>query len=181
MTKSEASQKVRKYFSNNSISYKFLNEEDKPVLLDSLDTVYLCAEIPEVIGRYIETSIRFREESLYCQTYYCQPVVHNEEDTMKAAKMVNYLNMNYSSHWLCEHTFVLDEDTGDIFNACMIRYELLEKYFYESMDYILNYLVQQLVDVCVPIIFYIIGKYSYFEATKVEIDHKLMGKPVDRP
>ena len=64
------------------------------MILDSSDTLYMCVCIPDVIGGHIETSIRFRDEHLYCQSYYRQPVVHNEEEAIRAARIVNYLNMH---------------------------------------------------------------------------------------
>lgn len=69
MNKSQAKKKVFDYFKKNAIEYKFVNEELKLIDVDSLDTIYLCASIPEVIGGHIETCIRFREEHLYCQSY----------------------------------------------------------------------------------------------------------------
>lgn len=52
---------------------------------------------------------------------------------------------------LYNHVYILDEDNGDIFNGCHIRYELLEMYFQESMNHILNFSVQQIADVCIPL------------------------------
>ena len=180
MNKLKAKKKIIDYFKTNSIEYRFLYEDSKPMMLDSSDTVYLCVCIPDVIGGHIETSIRFRDEHLYCQSYYCQPVVHNEEEAIRAARIVNYLNMNleYDCNSLYNHSFVFDEDEGDIFNGCLIRYELLEEYFHESMNHILNFSVQQIADVCIAVILYIHGELDYFIATKVAIDHELMGKPI---
>ena len=123
--------KIFDYFKKNSIEYKFINEELKLIDVDSLDTIYLCASVPDVIGGHIETCIRFREEHLYCQSYYCQPVVHNEEEAIRAARVINYLNkhLKYDCDTLYNHVYVLDEEEGDIFNGCLIRYELLEMYF----------------------------------------------------
>jgi len=178
MTKQDAKKKIFEYFYNNSIQYKFLNEESRPILFNFSDTVYLCVEISNVIGKHIETCIRFRDNHLYCQSYYCQPVVSGEEQAIRAARIVNYLNMNlnYDCNSLYEHTFILDENHGDIFNGSLIRYELLEEYFYETMDHILNVGVQQLVDVCPFLIGYILGAFPYDYVTKVGIDHKIMGK-----
>ena len=179
MPKNKVKKKIFEYFKNNSIQFRFLNEESRPILFDSSDTVYLCAEVPDVIGEHIETCLRFKENHLYCQSYYCQPVVSNEEQAIRAARMVNYLNMNlnYDCNSLYEHSFILDENHGDIFNGSLIRYELLEEYFYETMDHILNLGVQQLVDVSPFLIGYILGVFPYDYATKVGIDHKIIGKP----
>ena len=116
MNKSQAKKKVFDYFKKNAIEYKFVNEELKLIDVDSLDTIYLCASIPEVIGGHIETCIRFREEHLYCQSYYCQPVVHNEEEAIRAARLINYLNrhLKYECDILYSHVYILDEDNGDI-------------------------------------------------------------------
>lgn len=180
MTKLQAKKKIIDYFKKNFIAYKYIDEEKKPRILDASDTVYLCACYPNVIGGHIETTIRFYDENLYCQSYYCQPVVHNEEEAIRAARIVNYLNMHleYDCNTLYDHSFVFDEDNGDVFNGCLIRYELLDEYFYESMDHILNFSVQQIADVCIAVLFYIHGDLNYFQATKVAIDHKLMGKPI---
>lgn len=180
MNKLEAKKRIIDYFKTNSIKYRFLHEEKKPMILDSSDTVYLCVYIPHVVGGYIETTIRFRDEHLYCQSYYCQPVVHNEEEAIRAARIVNYLNMHlaYDCNSLYDHSFVFDEDEGDIFNGCLIRYELLEEHFHESMNHILNFSVQQIADVCKAVVFYIHGDIDYFAATKVAIDYELMGKSI---
>lgn len=182
MNKLQAKKRIIDYFKTNLIKYRFLYEDSKPMMLDSSDTVYMCACIPDVIGGYIETSIRFRDEHLYCQSYYCQPVVHNEEEAIRAARIVNYLNrhLSYDCNSLYDHSFVFDEDEGDIFNGCLIRYELLEEYFHESMNHILNFSVQQIADVCKAVISYVHGELDYYVATKVAIDHELMGKPILR-
>ena len=57
MNKLQAKKKIIDYFKNNSIEYRFLCEDDKPMILDSSDTVYMCVCIPDVIGGHIETSI----------------------------------------------------------------------------------------------------------------------------
>lgn len=180
MNKLHAKKKVIDYFTNNSIEYRMINEEEKPMNLVDLDTLYLCACFPKVIGGHIETSIRFKKEHLYCQSYYCQPVVHNEEQSIRAARIVNYLNNNleYDCDTLYDHSFVFDEENGDIFNGCLIRYELLDEYFYESMDHMLNFGVQQIADVCTAVLLYIYGELDYITATKILIDHDLMGKPI---
>ena len=75
---------------------------------EASDTIYLSTHIPELIGEYVETSIRFKDDHLYCYSYYCQQVV-------------------------------------DVGNA---------------------------------VIMYIYGGINYYLATKVAIDHELMGKPI---
>lgn len=49
-------------------------------------------------------------------------------------------------------------------------------YFQESMNHILNFSVQQIADVCVPLIFYICGEWVYDFAIKVATDHEVMSK-----
>ena len=179
MDKLEAKKRIINYLKKDSIEYQFLNEDSKP-MLDSSDTVYLCVRMPEVIGRHIETTIRFKDEYLYCQSYYCQPITHSEEEAIRAARIVNYLNMHlsYDCDSLYDHVFIFDEDEGDIFNGCLIRYELLEEFFPETMNHILNYSVQQLADVCKAIVCYVSGKIDYRVATKIVIDHELIGRPI---
>lgn len=179
-SKTQVKTRIIEYLKNKQIKYEFLNEEKRPQRIEASDTIYLCTRIPDVIGGHIETSIRFKEEHLYCQSYFCQPIVHNEEEAIRGARIVNYLNMNleYDCDTLFDHSYILDEENGDIFNGCLIRYELLDKYFYEAMNHILNYSVQQISDVCKAIVFYIHGDLDYFQATKILIDHELMGKEI---
>lgn len=179
MNKIQAKKKVIDYFKTNAIPYRFLYEDSKPVMLDTSDTVYLSVCMPDVIGERIETTIRFRNEHLYCQSYYCQPVVCSEdqEQAMRAARIVNYLNTHlaYDCNSLYDHMYFFDEEEGDISNGCLIRYELLEERFCESMNHILNYSVQQIADVCIPVFFYIHGDLDY-PVAKFAIDYELMGK-----
>lgn len=178
-SKEKAKAKIIEYFKNNIIEYRFLNEEERPLKIDSSDTLYLCTRLPDiVIGGKIETTIRFKKEHLYCQSYYCQPIVYTEEEAIRGARIVNYLNMHleYDCDTLFDHSFILDEENGDIFNGCLIRYELLDEFFSEAMNHILNYSVKQISDVCKAIVFYIHGDLDYFQATKILIDHELMEK-----
>ncbi|MBO5161009.1 MAG: hypothetical protein SO043_10520 [Lachnospiraceae bacterium] len=179
MNKQQAKKRILDYLKQNRISYKLLNEEDKPISIADADNIYLSTEIPDVIGGLIETSIYFRNEYLYCQSYYCQPLVENEEQAIRAARIVNYLNVHlyYDCNDLYEHAFVFDEDHGDVFNGCHIRYELLEEYFEESMNHILNFGVQQISEVCPAVVSYIQqGDYPF--VTKVLIEHKLKGRDI---
>lgn len=50
--------------------------------------------------------------------------------------------------------------------------------FFESINHMLNFSVQQIADVGNAVIMYIYGGINYYLATKVAIDHELMGKPI---
>lgn len=181
MTKHEAKRKILEYFKQHSIPYRFLHEVNKPILYESSDTIYLSVRVPNVIGKYVETSIRFRKEHLYCQTYYCCPVASGEEQSIRAARIVNYLNMNLEFNCHYDLTFIFDEENGDVFNGSMLRYSLIEENFQASMDHILNLSVQLLVDVCPYVLGFIIGEFTYYQATKLGIDQKLIGKTISEP
>ncbi|MGN0734200.1 MAG: hypothetical protein ACI4LP_00120 [Anaerovoracaceae bacterium] len=177
MTKAEAKKGFTNYLNAEHINYTVLNETGQIASLDELDTIYLSCNIEDVIGGRIETSVRFMEEYCYCQSYYCQPVAKTEEKAIKAARMCNYMNLHL--HWDCnslfEHNYFLNEEDGDIFNGFLIRYELLDEYFQEALDHILNFSVQQIADVCIPIIFHLEGKYSY-EDFKEYLRFQISGK-----
>lgn len=165
MTKHETKSQFIDYLKAEHIPYNLLNEGRRVIPLEDIDTVYLSCNIPAVIGGRIETSVRFMEEYCYCQSYYCQPIAKTEEKSIKAARICNYMNLHL--HWDCntlfEHNYFFNEEDGDLFNGCLIRYELLDAYFQEAMDHILNFSVQQIADVCIPVIFYLAGKYTYKE------------------
>lgn len=181
MDKREAKKQIIQYFVNNGISYRFLNEEQCAQEISNIDTIYISVPVPEVISGQVETVLRFRDEQLYAQSYYCQPIVkRNDEEINRACRMINYINTNvsYECDTIYEHTLALNEEDGDIYNGTLIRYEMLQKFFYETMSYILDFQVQFLKDICTPIIGYIIKKLDFFHAAHVYIDHKLMGKPI---
>ena len=163
MTKTEAKTRFVDYLTAEHIPYKVLNETGKVAPIEDIDTIYLSCNIEDVIGGRIETSVRFMEEHCYCQSYYCQPIAETEEKAVKAARMVNYMNLHllWDCNTLFEHNYFLNEEDGDLFNGCLIRYELMDSYFQDSMDHILNFSVQQIADVCIPVIFHLTGKYSY--------------------
>lgn len=165
MTKQEAKAKIKKYLDDEHIEYRVLNETEGIVPLERIDTIYLSCTIEDVIGHRIETSIRFREDALYCQSHYSQPVADKEEKKLKAAIMCNWMNhnLNWDCNTLFQHAYILDEDEGDVYNGFPIRYDILDDMFGEAMNHILNYSVQQIADVCIPLIFCLSGKYSYQE------------------
>ena len=86
-----------------------------------------------------------------------------EEKVIKAARMVNYMNLHlaWDCNTLFDHNYFCNEEDGDIFNGCFIRYEILDAYFQETMDHILNFSVQQIADVCIPVIFHLAGEHTY--------------------
>lgn len=163
MTKNEAKERFIEYLTTEHISYKLLNETGRVASLEDVDTIYLSCNNQYVIGGRIETSVRFMEEHCYCQSYFCQPVAFTEEKAIKAARMVNYMNLHlaWDCNTLFDHNYYCSEEDGDVLNGCLIRYELFDEYFYETMNHILNYTVQQIVDVCIPVIFHLEGKYTY--------------------
>ena len=123
MTKEEAKRRIIDYLEANSIYYILLNEEDKPIDVNEIDTIYFSARVPEVIGRHIETCLRFRDEHVYCQSYYCQPIVQNKgenqrekEEIFRALRIINYINQSlcYECNTMYDNTLILDEKTGDI-------------------------------------------------------------------
>jgi hypothetical protein len=146
------------------------------MVIDDADSVYLSVNDAEVIGGRIETTIRFGDTWLTCQSYYCQQVVHDEEQAIRAARIINYCNhsLNWDCNELYEHVYVLDEEHGEIYNFCRCRLELVEKYFSNTMDHILNFSVQQLQDICVPVLFYIYDKITFEEATE-KINREVRG------
>lgn len=177
MTKQEAKVKIKKYLDSEHIEYRMLNDTDGIVSLERIDTIYLSCSIEDVIGRRIETTLRFEEDRLYCQSYYSRPVADTEEKAIKAARMCNYMNLHlpWDCNCLFEHNYFINEEDGDIFNGCLIRYELMEAYFQETMDHILNFSVQQIADVCIPVIFHLTGKYTY-EDFKDYLKTRIIGK-----
>ncbi|HCQ6314240.1 TPA: hypothetical protein OL501_002093 [Clostridioides difficile] len=77
------------------------------------------------------------------------------------------LHLPWNCNTLFEHSYILDEDNGDVFNGFLLRYELVDKFFDEAMNHILNYGVQQIADVCIPLITYTAGKISFEEFKKL--------------
>ena len=177
MTKTEAMKAFTDYLEAEHIEYKLLNERGKIALLEDIDTIYLSCNIKDVIGGRIETSVRFMEDHCYCQSYYCQPVAMTEEKAVKASRMCNYMNLSlpWDCNCLFEHNYFFNEEDGDLFNGFLIRYELMDVYFQDAMDHILNFSVQQIADVCIPLIFHLEGKYSY-EDFKDYLKTHIIGK-----
>lgn len=134
MTKHETKSQFIDYLKAEHIPYNLLNEGRRVIPLEDIDTVYLSCNIPAVIVGRIETSVRFMEEYCYCQSYYCKPIAKTEEKSIKAARICNYMNLHL--HWDCntlfEHNYFFNEEDGDLFNGCLIRYELLDAYVQEE-------------------------------------------------
>lgn len=156
MNKQNAKKIILDYFKKNRIPYRFLNEDENSKKISSIDTVFLSAPAPDSISGRIETTLRFREAHVYCQSYYCQPVVkQDEEQISRACRIINYINSNLFYDSVYESSLALNEEDGDIYNGTLIRYELLEAHFSETVSFILDFQVQKLSDVCFPIISYI--------------------------
>lgn len=178
MTKSEAKRRFAEYLTAGNINYRLFNEEaGKVVPSEEIDTIYLSCNIEDVIGGRIETSVRFMEDHCHCQSYYCQPIAMTEEKAVKAARMCSYMNLHllWDCNCLFEHNYYFNEEDGDLFNGCLIRYELMDVYFQDAIDHILNFSVQQIAVVCIPVIFHLEGKFSY-EDFKEYLRSHIIGK-----
>lgn len=178
MNKKEAKKRIIEYLTTHNIPWKFLSEEQGAQNINSIDSIYFSASVPEVISGQIETVLRFRDEHVYCQSYYCQPIVEqNEEQIFRASRIINYINthLSYEFDTMYEHTLALREEDGDVYNGTLIRYELLQQYFYDTMSYILDFQVQFLKDICFPVIGYTVKRLSFHQAAHVYIDKHLIG------
>lgn len=174
--KDKEKRKIEDYLHSSQIQYSLINENRTIVAINDIDSIYLSARIPDVISGCIETTLRFRDESLTVQSYYAEPIVKTEDQAMRAARIITWLNhnLNWNCNTLFEHVYGLVEEDGDIYNYCIIRYELLDANFNKSINHILNYSVQQLSDVCYPLVAYIDDKISYEEAKlmiKTNVQH----------
>ena len=87
MTKQEAKTKIKKYLDSEHIEYRIINDTDRIVPLERVDTIYFSCAIEDVIGRRIETSLGFGEDYCYCQSYYCQPIAKTEEKSMIISRL----------------------------------------------------------------------------------------------
>jgi len=167
MNKRKALSLVKDYFKKANIGYRPLNEDGCLKDMEDIDTLYFATEDDNVISKIVETSIRFKDEHMYCQTYYCQPIEaedgHGDE---RAARIVNYINGNvsYQMDNLYDRTIVYDEDYKDVYSGSLIRYEMLEKYFTDTMWYILNFCPHMMGDLCYSIVGYICGTLDFDKA-----------------
>lgn len=177
MTKSEAKRRFVEYLTAGHINYSLFNEAGKVVPSEEIDTIYLSCNIEDVIGGRIETSVRFMDDHCYCQSYYCQPIAMTEGKAVKAARICNYMNFNllWDCNGLFDHNYYFNEEDGYLFNGCLIRYELMDVYFQDAMNHIMNFSVQQIADVCIPVVFYLEDKLSY-EGFKEYLRSHIIGK-----
>ncbi len=177
MNKNEARKSFLEYLKKEHIKYKLINEKEAVIAVDEIDVVYLSCRMEDVIGRHIETTIRFYENNCYCQSYYCQPLADTVEKKCAASCACNYLNLYtpWNSNAIIVHYFFCDDETGDIFNGCQIPYQWFDTAFDEVVYHILNYGVNQISAVCIPIVFYLEGKYTYEEFKEWLQDNLLAG------
>ena len=88
------------------------------------------------------------------------------------------LHLCWDSNSLYNHVYMCNEE-GDILNGAVIRYELLEEYFGESMNHVLNYSNQQLGDICYPLVCYLMDKMD-FQEYKGYLEKNVIGKPTNK-
>ena len=177
MTKTEAMERITAYLRQRRIPFRSLMDEERILSFHDLSSqsIYLCTIREDVIGSAIETMIRFEEDYCYFQFFFAQPIIHTEKEESRAARICNYMNVHlqWNCNSLFNHTY-LYQDEGELYNECLIRYDLLELYFQEAMDHLLHYGVQQMADVCVPVVSYLTGRFSY-EDCKHYLETNVMG------
>lgn len=174
LVKADAIKMIKGYLEKSGIHYEAINELKKPVLLSNVDCIVIPCPADKVIGSWIEVQLRFREEHIYMMAYYSQ-IFATEEKYGEIIRLLNHMNVHLGYETMLQHMLALDENTGDIYNGVQIRYETLEQYFYEVMDYILNFQKQLLEDICIPLVMLQSDEWNLSKAKKY-IDFNLMGK-----
>lgn len=176
LKKIDSSQKVKNYLRNNNIKYVPINESNRLLKIDDVDCIVIPCYVERVIGRSIEVQLRFREGHIYLMAYYSQ-IFATSDKYAELMRLLNYINGHLCYESIMMHNMVLNEETGDIYNGVQIRYETLEEFFYDVMNYVLNFQKQLLEDICIPIVMIQDGKWD-FNKTRAYIDSELLSKGV---
>lgn len=109
--------------------------------------------------------------------YYSQ-IFATTDKYAELTRILNYINGHLCYESILIHTMVLDEETGDIYNGVQIRYETLEEFFYDVMDYVLSFQKQLLEDICIPIVMTQTGKWDFNKA-RAYIDSELVYSSIE--
>lgn len=176
LEKCNAIQRVKDYLKNHNIEFVPVNESNRPLLIADVDSIVIPCFVERVIGKSIEVQLRFREEHLYLMAYYSQ-IFASSDRHIELIRLLNYINKHLCYESILMHTMVLDEETGDIYNGVHIRYETLEGFFYDVMDYVLNFQKQLLEDMCIPAVMIQSGEWDFNKARKY-IESELMHKHI---
>lgn len=171
MNKTTAKQAIINYLKIHGVHYHLLNEKEGLVSTDKIDTVLFSIPLDEVFGRSLETTIRFRDERMYCMTYPAQPTVESEdeEQEMRCTRILNYINgeLHFESDLLYDHKMVLLSDTGDVYNGFHVRYEVFEENFDNTMACIMDIPPQLFAHVYPAIFFYVKGEIEFDKAVEI--------------
>lgn len=177
LEKYNAMQRVKNYLRNHNFKYVSFNESNRPLLIADVDCIVIPCSAERVIGKSIEVQLRFREGHLYLMAYYSQ-IFATSDKYAELIRLLNYINGHLCYESILMHTMVLNEETGDIYNGVQIRYETLEEFFYDVMDYVLNFQKQLLEDICIPVIMLQTGEWDFHKARKY-IESELMHGPIE--
>ena len=172
----EAKTKIASALEREGLTYFWLDDVWRNDTVDMMIVALLPS--PETIGGTIEASIKFRDEHLYVMAYYKEPFV-SAGTYPKILSLLNHANTRLCYSSILDHRLGLDEDTGDIFNAALIRYETLVLYPEETLFYIINHQRQLLEDLCLPIFALERNRWSV-EAAKSYLDDEIMRNPKRR-
>lgn len=172
-SKVQAYQKMKKYLDANNIENVSINDSGTIVLLE--DTIlHLVCPADRCISRCVEQDIIFGEEYLLVKAFYAT-VFAKEKDYADLFHLINYINANVAYHSLLDCRLALDEKYGDIFIRSKIPVTLLETMFQEVMDFILNFNIQMLSDIAIPLCAVCSGDYDIYMARRY-IDCYVMGE-----
>lgn len=177
LEKSNAMKRVKNYLVDHNFKFVPFNESNRPLLIADVDCIVVPCSAESVIGKRIEVQLRFREDYLYLMAYYSQ-IFATQDKYAELVRLLNYINGHLCFESILMHTMVLDEETGDIYNGVQIRYETLEKFFFDVMDYALSFQKQLLENICIPAVMIQTGEWDFSMARKY-IGSELMNNPID--
>lgn len=171
--KVQAYRKMKKYLDANNIRSVPINNSGTIVSLEDT-TLHLVCPADRCISRCVEQDIFFCEEYILVKAFYAS-VFAEEKDYPVLFHLINYINSNVAYQSLLECRLALDENYGDIFIRSKIPMELFEAMFQEVMDFILNFNIQMLSDIAIPLYKVCSGDYDIYMARRY-IDCCVMGE-----
>lgn len=165
LKKTEAMEIIKDYLIAKKIGFETVNESKELLLVEDVDCIVIPRFVDKVIGQGIEIQLRFRDNHLYLMAFYSQVFCSKEKYDL-ICRFLNYINTYLCYDIILDFNMALDEETGDIYDGVMIRYETLDSYFEEVLDYILNFQKQLLEDICYPLVMLQDGRWDLPAAQK---------------
>lgn len=160
MDKNEAMSTLTNYLRTYNINNKLINDQNRPVSVKDLNTVYMHFDVDSAPSKLVECCVWFHDDHIETRAYYTENAAgwcKKSNHIAELLEVINYINAQVFFSGLFNPRLFLVPDDCDIAVNTIIPYRLFEIAPVETCEHITGFFPEFLGKISAPIWLVVLG------------------------